>query len=922
MGREKIGHEVDRLWKTNKGEIPSEGISVRIGKRGYRIKARIDHGLSRWFEWSTRHAVWVIVLSLFAAAGALFHTIHHLKINTYPGNVLSDSLPWRQDKLAYERAFPTFRDSIVVVIDAPTPDQARDAADRLALRLSDDHEHFEWVFYPPGTAFFRQHGLLFMGLDELELRTERLAQAQPFLADIAQDPSLSGTFHLLRRALTQERPTEIDLGSLFQGLAGTLDDALMGLDRPLSWSQEMSGVRSDKDRRVLMEVMPKVEYSSLAPGEAMVAAIRGAGDALGFEADGIRLRISGAAALSIDELKSASLGAQMASFGSFAGVALVMLVGLRSLWLVFAVQVGLILGLIFTAFFATVALGQLNLISVAFSVMYIGIGADYAIYLCLRYRELSGSSRHHRAALKRAVRHVGGSLEIGTLTTAIGFFCFIPTSYRGVAELGIISGAGMFISLFITLLVLPAFLCLRRPTAYREHTGTPEGPMSRLAVYILGYPIRHSRAVLIAAALLGLLSSLELEQSRFDHNPLNLQDPSSESVQTFRELLKDGGNSPWSLAVLAANEVEAEALKAKLSGLSAVDSVVTLKDFIPEGQEDKLTLIDQLGVTLGTRLMAGSKAVPEEEPERSLTTLRGFQADLATYLYRHPTGDDASKGTRLELNLARTLDHLEGLDAAARSLYLNHLGRMLVGELRPNLDRLQDALKAGPVTIESLPSDLKSRWINGDGIWRVDVRPREDLHDPSAMRRFVDQVRSVAPHATGTPVLFLESSQAVVRAFLEAFGLAILAITAVLFFTMERRIDVVLVLAPLLLASVLTGAFMVRWGVPFNFANIIALPLIFGMGVDNCIHMVHRYRTAPPQNGVLLHTSTALAVLLSALTNISGFGNLSVAPHRGMASMGVMLTIGILATLFCSMLVLPALLREWERFQSHRGNSA
>lgn len=171
-------------------------------------------------------------------------------------------------------------------------------------------------------------------------------------------------------------------------------------------------------------------------------------------------------------------------------------------------------------------------------------------------------------------------------------------------------------------------------------------------------------------------------------------------------------------------------------------------------------------------------------------------------------------------------------------------------------------------------------------------------------------------------MLFLESSQAVVRAFLEAFGLAIVAITVVLLFTMERRIDVILVLAPLLLASVLTGAFMVRWGVPFNFANIIALPLIFGMGVDNCIHMVHRYRTAPPQSGVLLHTSTALAVLLSALTNISGFGNLSVAPHRGMASMGVMLTIGILATLFCSMLVLPALLREWERFQSRRGRRA
>lgn len=889
---------------------------VKTGKRGIRIKARIDYGLSRWFEWVSRHAVGVILLSILAAAAALHYTVHHLRINTYPGNVLSDSLPWRQDKLAFERAFPTFRDSVIVVIDAPTPDQARDAADRLAAKLSGDREHFEWVFYPPAENFFRRHALLFLDLEDLEKRTERLARAQPFLADISKDPSLVGTFHLLGRALVEDRGNEIDLGSLFYALAGTLDDALNGSNRPLSWSREMAGSGSEKDLRILMEVMPKVEFSSLAPGEAMLSAIRGSAEELEFAHDGIRLRISGAAALSIDELKSASIGAQMASFGSFAGVALVMLVGLRSLWLVFAVQIGLVLGLIFTAFFAAAALGQLNLISVAFSVMYIGIGADYAIYLCLRYRELSASSRSHKAALKRAVRHVGGSLEIGTLTTAIGFFCFIPTSYRGVAELGIISGAGMFISLFVTLLILPAYLGLRRPLAYRGHEAAKEGRMSRLAAHILGYPIRHSRTVLIVVALLGLASTIELRNSHFDHNPLNLQDPTSESVQTFRELLKDAGQSPWSLVVLAQDEAESESLRHRLEGLSSVDSVVTLRDFIPGDQEDKLTLIDQLSVTLGTSLIRPDAAgVLEPDLSEKMAGLRGFEARLAAYLERMAGQADERAGTRLEANLARTLDHLAPLDDSGRQAYLERLTDMLVGELSPNLDRLRDALMADAVTLQSIPGDLKARWINGDGVWRVDVRPREDLHDPEAMRRFVDEVRSIAPHATGTPALFLESSAAVVRAFLEAFALAIIAITLVLSFTMDRRIDVVLVLAPLLLASVLTGALMVYWGVSFNFANIIALPLVFGMGVDNCIHMVHRYRTAPPRSGVLLHTSTALAVLLSAMTNISGFGNLSVSPHRGMASMGVMLTIGILATLFCSMLVLPALLREWERYQ-------
>jgi len=224
------------------------------------------------------------------------------------------------------------------------------------------------------------------------------------------------------------------------------------------------------------------------------------------------------------------------------------------------------------------------------------------------------------------------------------------------------------------------------------------------------------------------------------------------------------------------------------------------------------------------------------------------------------------------------------------------------------LRQLSDALKAHPVGIADLPEDFRERWVSKGGIQRVEIRPKEDLHDPEAMKRFVDQVRQVAPHATGVPVLFMESSDAVIQAFLQAFGYAIVAITLVLFLTMKKKIDVLLVLVPLLLASLLTGATMALVGIHFNFANIIALPLVFGMGVDNCIHMVHRFRTAPPKDGILLHTSTALAVVLSALTNISGFGNLAISPHQGMASMGVMLSIGILATLVCSMIVLPALL--------------
>jgi len=876
-----------------------------------RLRTRIDQILSRWFYFSMRHAVLVIVLSILAAAGALYYTINNLRINTYPGNVLSDELPWRQDKLAYERAFPQFKDSIVIVLDAPTEDLARDAAKRLYLRLSKESSLLEWVFYPPGDAFFREQGLLYEEIDELEKTSDNLTNIQPFLAEIANDQSIRGTFSVLGRALEERKDITLDFSNVLTQIAEVLDAYLVGNTTPLSWVEVMRGTDSKaEDKRVLMEVMPRIEYSTLTPGEDLMASIRKIGEELHLADLGVSLRLSGAAALSVDELKSASVGAQMASVGSFLGVSLVMLIGLRSLFLEITVQIGLVLGLIFTATFATLALGELNLISVAFSVMYIGIGADYAIYLSLRYRELAARAENHHSALKRAVRHVGGSLELGTLTTAIGFFCFIPTSYRGVAELGIISGAGMFISLIVTLAILPAFLGLRRPVA---HLG-PHVGHAQLPPYLEGFltfPLRYSRSVLIACAIISVLAGIQLRAASFDQNPLNLQDPTAESVRTFRELLRDSRNSPWSLAVLVNSPEEARDMKLTLEKLPEVDKVLTLNDFVPKDQDRKLEIIDQLALILGPQL-ANNQAKASLSAEEETAALREFMAKLSVYLASHPDAPDAGAGFHLAAQLARLMEKIQSLPETERAKTVQQVSHLLLGSLDGQLQQLADALKASPVGLENLPDQLRDRWVTQDGIQRIEIRPKEDLHDPEALKRFVDQVRGIAPHATGVPVLFLESSAAVVQAFLQAFAYAIVAITLVLFLTMEKKIDVLLVLTPLLLASLLTGASISLAGLHFNFANIIGLPLVFGMGVDNCIHMVHRFRTAPPKDGIILHTSTALAVILSALTNISGFGNLALSPHQGMASMGVMLSIGILATLVCSMVVLPALLAQIE----------
>ncbi|MCU0973009.1 MAG: MMPL family transporter [Burkholderiales bacterium] len=855
----------------------------------------------------------VIGIAGLAAGGALYFTVNTLRINTYPGNVLSDDLPWRQDLIAYDKAFPQSRDSIVIVIDGATPDQARDAAARLYQQLSKDKRNFEWVFFPQESRFFREGGLLFENLPDLETLSSRLAQVQPFLSEVSTDRSVRGLFSLLQRAMKEDKAGELELGNVFGSIAGAIRGYLEGSSAHLSWIELMSGKKSaPQDRRALIEVMPRIEFNSLAPSQDSLEAIQRAAAAVKLEHSGIEIRLTGEGALSLDELRSASLGAQMASIGSFLGVSLVMLIGLRSFWLVLSAQIALVLGLVFTAAFAALALGELNLISVAFSVMYIGLGADYAIYLCLRYRELARASLSHRSALNRAVRHVAGSLEIGTLTTAIGFFCFVPTSYAGVAELGIISGVGMFISLFVTLAILPALLSLRRPVRYRGRHLRP-AQLPRFAIAAMAFPMRHSRWVLAACCVLAVLAVWALRFAQFDQNPLDLQDPQAESVQAFRELLRDSRNSPWSLAVLARNADEAGRLKQQLEELPLVDGVRTLDDFVPADQSAKLAVIDQLGLTLGSDL-GNPTARPQPTSEQEENALRTFLATLSAYLSANPEAPHARPGAELQRELTRLLARIDGLPPEAKGQALNDATYVLLGSLKSQLSQLADALRAHAVDADDLPPDFRSRWVSEHGLHRVEIRPKEDLNDPAAIRRFVEQVRRIAPHATGLPVVYLESSAAVVRAFLEAFAYALVAITIILFLTLERKIDVLLVLAPLLLAALLTGATITLLGIHFNFANIIALPLVFGMGVDNCIHMVHRFRTAPPRDGIVLHTSTALAVVLSALTNISGFGSLALSPHRGMASMGMVLTIGILITLLCSLIVLPSLVSRMHRF--------
>ncbi|MBW2034442.1 MAG: MMPL family transporter [Deltaproteobacteria bacterium] len=584
---------------------------------------------------------------------------------------------------------------------------------------------------------------------------------------------------------------------------------------------------------------------------------------------------------------------------------MVLFIGLGSPRLVLSTLVTLVMGLIWTAGFATAAVGHLNMISVAFGVLYIGLGVDYAIHFCLRYKELIAQGNTYSVALSRTARDVGSSLVLCACTTAIAFYAFIPTVFAGVAELGMISGTGMFIGLFANMTILPALL--RLMPLSREHIS-PKRPTGRLLGAVFALPVRHTVAIRTGALIVGVSALILLSQVKFDRNTLNLRNHESESVSTFKELLAQGKTSPWSLKVLAPNAVSAGNYADRLSLLDVVDKSVMLDDFVPTGQDEKLAIIEDITLIVGPDQLESEKEGVHTTSEQ-MAALGNLIAILEIYSRRQSDSRLTGEARRLLDALRIYKARLGELEESLKIKMLKSLERSLLASLPERLRGLRAALYAGRVTKETLPEELVRRWVSDKGHYRVEVFPRENLNDDEKMSRFIAAVQKVAPDAIGYPVIILEAGNAVVRAFQQAFLMSFIAITVLLIILMKRKTDAIVVILLLLLAGALTGAASVLLDIPFNFANVIALPLILGIGVDSGIHMVRRMRTAPPVNGYLLKTSTSRAVLFSGLTTISGFGNLALSPHPGMASMGQLLSIGIGFTLICTLIILPTLVK-------------
>ena len=838
-----------------------------------------------------RRAGAVAAIGLAATLLLGWYTAENFAINTDTETLISSKTDWRKRELAMAEAFPRRSDNTVIVVDAGTPDRAEDAAAALAARLAADPALFISVHRPDGGAFFDRYGMLFLEIDELQQIADRLIEAQPLIGTLTADPSLRGLFGTLNLALEGAARGAIALDALgrpMDAIAAVVEDTVRGKHGSMSWQALLTGrepAAFEKKRFIIVQVA--LDYGALQPGGRASEAIRAAAAELGLTPDrGVRVRLTGDIPLGDEEFVTVSEGMGVASAVSIVLVTIALFFALKSWRLILCVSATLVAGLAATAAFATAAIGAFNLISVAFAVLFVGIAVDFGIQFSVRFRDERRRQSEIGPAIDGAARAIGGPLTVAAVASALGFFAFLPTDYTGVSELGLIAGMGMLIALALNLTLLPALIALARPGGRAEDVGYAW--MAPIDDFLL----RRRRRIRIAALASALAGAALLPWLRFDFNPLNLKDPKTESASTVFELMADPMTSPLSIDILAPAVEAAVVLAGKLGAVPEVERAMSVASFVPADQAPKLAIIEDLNFLLGTTFALPPTGAAPTDAE-NLAAIR----ELAKGLAALASEKKIAEGERLRAALEDFLALPEPPAGALALALLDGLGR--------RLEALKAALQAGPVALDTLPPEIRDDWVATDGRARVEVFPKGDARDNAVLTRFAAAVRAATPEISGSALTFQESSRTVLGAF-ETAGMAALASIAVLLMLLLHRTgDVLLVLAPLGLAAILTGATMVLAGLALNFANIIALPLLLGVGVAFDIYFVMAWRAG--RRGPL-QSSLARAVLFSGATTGSAFGSLALSSHPGSASMGVLLAIMLFYALLTTLFVLPALL--------------
>lgn len=879
---------------------------------------------SRLFAFVSGSPRLILGLALLLSLAAVLYTVRNMEFLTGRDDLMPKNAPFQVDYRAYRAEFGD-QEEIVAVIESDDAERATRAADALYARLKQDKGVYREVFYPGGLPYFRKNGLLFMPLEDIRNLRSTLTMAAPVLKDLAAAPTVQTLFTSLTHQIDGylAAPDPVTLKSLAFMLTA-LDKGFKGFDGKKSnmsmdsflkgGSNEKASMLESAGKQQVITLLPIKEPGSFVPAERAIKATRAALNEIlkKPEFKGIKAGLTGVPVLEYEEMATSQHDMGIATGLSLALTVILLLFAFRGLLNVIAAMVSLIVGICLSFGFATLAVGHLNILSMVFAIMLIGLGIEYGIQVVLRYQEELRDGAAGLAAIETGLVANIRSIIMAAATVALAFATFAFTDFKGIAELGIIAAGGVVICVVTTFTVLPAMLILlerfRKPG--NDNACDPQKSIREPHPFLQTL-FNSPRAVISATVLLSLVCIYPAVHMRFDYNLLNLQAKGLQSVDYAYKLMRSKENSGYFAVVTAQTPTEAKELTERLEKLPSVDHVVSLLALVPDQQDAKLAELAAL-----QQVMNAVNPVPYEENLRVMelpTVFENFR-DRVNKLKKELESRKAAEAKPVGTFLA-TLDGFfasleKEKDKNALGMLREFQGGMF-SELPEKLRMMKESLEASAVGASDVPEELKDRFVGKSGKLLLQVAPRNEIFEHGPLQDFVTQIKGIVPNATGEPVMVYESLTVLRDSYLKAFGFAFIGIAVILLINFKSLRFALIGSLPLAAGLLLMIGGMWLAGISFNSANIIVLPLILGVGIDSAIYIINRYRQGTESPAQVAMSSTGIGVFLNALTILFSFGALMVAHHQGVFSIGAVMSLGMAASVAVFMVFLPALLELW-----------
>ncbi len=877
-----------------------------------RILAWLAGALYRYRWW------WVLPqLALFALC--VLYTFKYLEFDVNRSNLVGPNKKYHQNFLKFKKEFPT-QDDLVVVVESEDPEKNRQFVERLGVRLEAETNLFKDVFYKGDLKLLGAKALLFVpDADLVELKNQ-LEEYKPFIERFSQTTNLLSLFSMVN---TQFRTAERERNAQNEAMINALP-ALRRIVVQGAASLRRLGTPPSPGINALFDPTGEAEqqvYITFGGGRLYLVSAQAPTDELNgaaverlrqlvaetqTEVPGVNVGLTGEPVLEHDEMAQSQKDTTVASIASLVLCALIFIYGYQQVGRPIKATFCLIIGLGYTMGFTTLVIGHLNILTITFVPILIGLAIDYGVHLISRYEEELRHGRTEREAMAKAIIYTGQGIFTGAFTTAGAFLAMSFTDFKGIQEMGIICGGGLLICLIPMLTMLPVMLYGDRRNRLDHDQGDADLRRARIENLWLQRPWAVAGVTVTLCALAGT----QIHKVHFDYDLLHMQSAGLPAVEYEKKLIRFADKSVLFAAVVADTRKEADELEARITQLPSVASVDSISKFLGGDQTRKLALVGEIKSTLANISFGPPDRAPVDIPElsRTLWSLAGYLGLAAEASQNEEPKIAAELGSLRAsvVDFRREMLREPRPGAEPRAVKLAAYQQALFEDVRDTFNALKHQDDRAPLRISDLPAALRHRFVGVSGKYLLMVYPRKDVWQRENQREFIQELQSVYPNVTGTPVQLYYYTELLKRSYEEAARYSLVAIVILVLFHFRSAVSVALALVPVGVGFLWLGGIMGALHIPLNPANIMTLPLVIGIGVTNGIHILNRY--AEEQTPSILARSTGKAVLISGLTTIAGFGSLTLAKHQGIQSLGYVMSIGLATCMLAGLTFLPALL--------------